>query len=57
MAAFERGDPMFLNGGPAGAVVGGSGVDLQRRLAAMEASTSWKITAPLRWVMGKIKGR
>jgi hypothetical protein len=57
MAAFERGDAMFLNGGPAGAVVGGSGVDLQRRLAAMEASTSWKITAPLRWVMGKIKGR
>jgi hypothetical protein len=57
MAAFERGDPMFLNGGPPGAVVGGSGVDLQRRLAAMEASTSWKITAPLRWVMGKIKGR
>jgi hypothetical protein len=48
---------MFLNGGPAGAVVGGSGVDLQRRLAAMEASTSWKITAPLRWVMGKIKGQ
>ncbi len=57
MAAFERGDAMFLNGGPAGAVVGGSGVDLQRRLAAMEASTSWRITAPLRWVMGKIKGR
>ncbi len=56
MAAFERGDGMFLNGGPAGAVVGGSGVDLQRRLAAMEASTSWKITAPLRWVMGKIRG-
>lgn len=57
MAAFERGDSMFLNGGPAGAVVGGSGVDLQRRLAAMEASTSWRITAPLRWVMGKLKGR
>jgi hypothetical protein len=57
MAAFERGDPMFLHGGPAGVVVGGSGVDLQRRLAAMEASTSWKITAPLRWVVGKIKGK
>ena len=47
---------MFWNGGlrPAEGV---PCEDLRRRLAAMEASTSWKITAPLRWVMGKIKGR
>jgi hypothetical protein len=38
-------------------VVGGSGMHLQQRLAAMEASTSWRITAPLRWVMGKVKGK
>ena len=57
MAAFERGDAMFLNGGPAGAVVGGATMHLQQRLAAMEASTSWRITAPLRWVMGKVKGK
>lgn len=57
MAAFERGDAMFLDGGPAGVVVGGATQEVQRRLAAMEASTSWKVTAPLRWVMGKIKGK
>ena len=36
---------------------GWDAAEVRRRLAAMEASTSWKITAPLRWVMGKIKGR
>ena len=56
IAAFERGDAMFWNGGPKPAVDDPC-EDLRRRLAAMEASTSWKITAPLRWVMGKIKGR
>lgn len=57
IAAFERGDPMFLHGGSVGAAAGADNSDLYQRLLAMEASTSWRITKPLRWLKRKFSGK
>ena len=60
MQAFGRGDPWFYGarGREAAApVVGSPEVDrLNAEMAAMRASTSWRLTAPLRALIARLRG-
>lgn len=56
IAAFERDDGMFRDGWRQALREGPATAALRARLAAMEASTSWRLTAPLRWLVGRLRG-